>query len=890
MIESDYMLQLKNITKVYTSGDTDVHALRGLNLSFRESEFVSILGPSGCGKTTLLNIIGGLDHYTAGDLVINGKSTKDFRDGDWDAYRNNSIGFVFQSYNLIPHQNVISNVELALTLSGVSKAERVDRAKNVLERVGLGDQFYKKPNQLSGGQMQRVAIARALINDPDILLADEPTGALDSETSVQVMELLREIAQDKLVIMVTHNPELADTYSTRIIKLLDGRMISDTDEVDASDAPNDFKVRRTSMSFGTALALSFKNLLTKKARTLLTAFAGSIGIIGIALIMSLSNGMQEFIDETERDTLSSYPITIEHESMDLTSMIQSFQGSDGLREERELNKVYANTFMYKMMNTMMSEVKQNDLAAFKKYVENLEADPNVLDSEKLSTFTTAISYSYNIPLNLYHTTRDGTLELVNPNPMMSQMRGGMGGGASGSGGMSGLNLMGSGGMDLWRPLIPNPDFLAEQYEVVSGKMPEHYDEAVLIVTESNEVPDILLYSLGLKTQKDYDAMIKAVMRGDAVDDTAESFEYDEITALRYPMLLPTDIYEKQGNAWVDMSENEDFMYNVAADAIKVKIVGILRPNPDAAAVASDVFIGYTTELMDYIITHTAEAEIVKLQQDNPDIDVFTGLPFEGADEPMFKSMDDIIDYINTLPEEERTEAATQMEQATQFGIPEEQLLAMMNEMSVQMQTDATYDGNIKKLGVTDLDHPSTINIYASSFENKDAIADFIVRYNETVEEGGDITYTDFVGLLMSSITTVINAISIVLIAFVSISLVVSSIMIGIITYISVLERTREIGVLRAIGASKRDISRVFNAETLIIGLSAGLLGIIITALLCIPANAIVLYLTDIPNVALLPVNGAVALIIISMVLTFIAGLLPSRMAARKDPVVALRTE
>jgi len=884
------MLQLKNITKVYTSGDTDVHALRGLNLSFRESEFVSILGPSGCGKTTLLNIIGGLDHYTDGDLVINGKSTKDFRDNDWDAYRNNSIGFVFQSYNLIPHQNVISNVELALTLSGVSKAERVDRAKNVLERVGLGDQLYKKPNQLSGGQMQRVAIARALINDPDILLADEPTGALDSETSVQVMELLREIAADKLVIMVTHNPELADTYSTRIIRLLDGRMLSDTDTVDASDDPNDFKVRRTSMSFGTALALSFKNLLTKKARTLLTAFAGSIGIIGIALIMALSNGLQTYIDNTERDTLSSYPITIENESMDLTSMIQSFQGSGGLREERDLNKVYANTFMYKMMNTMMSEVKQNDLAAFKKYIEDLEADPNVLSSEKLSSYTTAISYAYNIPLNLYHMTRDGTLELVNPNPMMSQMRGGAGGGAGAGGGMAGMNLMSSGGMDMWRPLIPNPDFLAEQYEVVHGKMPENYDEAVLIVTEHNEVPDILLYSLGLKTQKDYDAMIKAVMRGDPVNDTAESFEYDEITSLRYPMLLPTDIYEKQGNGWVDMSEDDDFMYNVAADAMTVKIVGILRPNPDAAAVASDVFIGYTTDLMDYIILHTAEAEIVKLQQENPDVDVFTGLPFEVSDEPMFKSMDDIIAYINTLPDDERTEAATQMEQATQFGIPEEQLLAMMNEMSVQVQTDATYDGNIKKLGVTDLDHPSTINIYASSFENKDAIADFIARYNETVEEGGDITYTDFVGLLMSSITTVISAISIVLIAFVSISLVVSSIMIGIITYISVLERTREIGVLRAIGASKRDISRVFNAETLIIGLSAGLLGIIITAVLCIPANAIVLHLTDIPNVALLPLNGAVALIVISMALTFVAGLLPSRMAARKDPVVALRTE
>jgi putative ABC transport system permease protein len=882
------MLQLKNITKVYSAGGTDVHALRGLELSFRESEFVSVLGPSGCGKTTLLNIVGGLDHYTEGDLIINGKSTKDFKDGDWDAYRNNSVGFVFQSYNLIPHQNVISNVELALTLSGVSKAERAERAKRVLERVGLSDQLYKKPNQLSGGQMQRVAIARALINDPDILLADEPTGALDSETSTQVMELLREIAADKLVIMVTHNPDLADTYSTRIIRLLDGRILSDSDPITEaiSDDPTDFKMRRTSMSFGTAVSLSFKNLLTKKARTILTAFAGSIGIIGIALIMSLSNGLQTYIDNTERDTLSSYPITIEHETMDLGSMIQSFQGT-GVFEEHELNKVYANTFMAKMMNTMMSEVKRNDLAAFKQYIEDKELSTS--ETEKLSHYTTAISYSYNIPLNLYHVTPDGVLDRVQPSIISGQVEDGMAGAGMGSG-LSGLSGLSMTGMEMWRPLIPNRDFLSEQYEVVSGKLPDNYDEAVLIITENNEVPDILLYSLGLKTQADYDKMMQAFVTGDALPDESNSYEYGEILSLKFPLILPADTYAKENGAWVDKSGDKDFMFGVAAEAETVKIVGILRPNPDAAAVASDVFIGYTTALMEYLIEHTASSEIVKEQLANPEVDVFTGRKFDAGDGAAFETMDDVIAYVNSLPDAERQETAAQLEQAKQFGIADAQLLEMMNQMAEQAKTDATYDGNIKILGVTDLDHPSAINIYASSFENKDAVADFISAYNKTVEEGGEITYTDFVGLLMSSITTVINAISIVLIAFVSISLVVSSIMIGIITYISVLERTREIGVLRSIGASKRDISRVFNAETLIIGFSAGLLGIVITALLCIPANAIVLHLTDIPNVALLPSTGAVALVLISMFLTFIAGLLPSSMAAKKDPVVALRTE
>jgi putative ABC transport system permease protein len=879
------MLQLKGITKVYEIGDTKVHALRGVDLTFRKTEFVSILGPSGCGKTTMLNIVGGLDQYTEGDLIINDTSTKKFNDKDWDAYRNNSVGFVFQSYNLIPHQSVISNVELALTLSGVSKTERNERAKAVLARVGLSDQLNKSPNQLSGGQMQRVAIARALVNDPDILLADEPTGALDSETSIQVMDLLKEISEEKLVIMVTHNPELADAYSNRIIKLVDGRILSDSHPAEESvkSGSDNFTPKRTSMGFFTALALSFNNMLTKKGRTLLTAVAGSIGIIGIALILSLSNGMQTYIAKTERDTLSSYPITIEHETMDLTSMIQSLQGK-GDFEEHALDKVYANTVMAKMINTLMSEVRSNDLATFKKYIEDNKAE--------IDGYTTAVSYTYSVPLNLYHTNGDGKLDQVNPNTLFSQFSpsasadsSGMSGFAGGGSAFSTMN-----NMDMWRPLIPNRTFLEGQYEIVSGKLPDAYNEAILVITEKNEVPDLLLYSLGLRTKEQFETMMEGMFKGDPIDDTVQSFGYDEIIGLEYPLILPTDVYKKDGNAWIDQSEDETFMNHLASTAEKVKIVGIVRPNPDAASVSADVFIGYTTELMEYVISNVASSPIATQQVNNPDTDVFTGQSFEPSSEPMFKTMDDIFAYIDSLPAEESASTLAQIQQAQAANVPPDMLLTMMNDMAEALKTDATYEGNIALLGITDKDHPSSINIYASSFENKDLVADFISEYNESAEEGGEITYTDFVGLLMSSITTIINAISIVLIAFVSISLVVSSIMIGIITYISVLERTREIGVLRAIGASKRDIARVFNAETLIIGFFAGALGIVVTALLCIPANAIVLKLTDIANVAILPMYGAVALILISMFLTFIAGLFPSNMAAKKDPVVALRSE
>lgn len=875
------MLQLKNITKVYSAAGTDVHALRGVSLSFRESEFVSVLGQSGCGKTTLLNIVGGLDQYTDGDLVINGRSTKDYRDSDWDAYRNHSIGFVFQSYNLIPHQSVIANVELALTLSGVTKAERTARAAAVLEKVGLHDQLDKKPNQLSGGQMQRVAIARALINDPDILLADEPTGALDSETSVQIMELLKEIAADKLVIMVTHNPDLADEYSTRIIRLLDGRVIGDTnpltEEEELLTSPP--KEKKPSMSFLTAVSLSFTNLLTKKARTILTAFAGSIGIIGIAMILALSNGLQSFIDETERDTLSSYPIMIQDEAMNLGDLIQSFSGV-GLDTDHPLDRIYTNNFMARMMNTMVSQVTQNDLTSF---MAHIEANRSEIDE-----YTTAISYSYDVPLNLYHTTPDGTLEQVNPSKLFESMGGGMGAQSDSSSIMGGSMMTNS---DMWRPLIPNSEFLSEQYEVIAGKMPEAFDEAVLVVMENNEIPDILLYSLGLKNSAEFEEMMLAVMRGETVDAASSSYAYDEIVGLEYPLLLPTDYYVKSGDTWSDQRENQVFMRTLTAESPSVKIVGILRPNPDAAAVSSDVFIGYTHELTQYVINGVNDAEITQEQLANPDIDVFTGVEFESSDEAMFTSMDDVVAYLGTIEDEtEYQQTAAGLEQMQAAGMGDEQILAMLNDMIGTVSTDATYDSNVKKLGITDLLTPSAINIYASSFENKDLVADFITDYNSTVDEGSEISYTDYIGLLLSSITTVINAISIILIAFVSISLVVSSIMIGIITHISVLERTREIGVLRSIGASKRDISRVFNAETLIIGLTAGTLGIAVTALLCIPANAIVFRLTDIRNVALLPPLGAVGLIVISMLLTFVAGLFPARTAANKDPVVALRTE
>ena len=879
------MLQLKNITKNYKAGTMTVEALKGVSLDFHENEFVCVLGPSGCGKTTLLNIVGGLDQYTTGDLIINGISTKDFRDSDWDAYRNHSIGFVFQTYNLIPHQSVLSNVELALTLTGVSKSERTTRAKEVLDRVGLSDQYSKKPNQLSGGQMQRVAIARALVNNPDILLADEPTGSLDSETSVQIMETLKEISKEKLVIMVTHNPDLANKYSTRIVHLLDGLVTSDSSPAQLEETElkkEGVAAGRPSMSFFTAMSLSLKNLLTKKTRTILTAFAGSIGIIGIALILSLSNGLQTYIDRVEEETLSSYPITIEREAFDISSFMQPqeeiTQTTVTVSEPRPLDKIYVNSMMSRVVNNMLSRVQTNDLASFK---ADLEAN-----SETIDPLITAISYGYDIDLNVFMEDGFGGAIRVNPNPVFEEL--GMGDS------MGGVGIFQSSMMsnyDLWTELLDNTEFLAEQYEMVAGVWPQGANDAVLIVHENNRITDFLLYSLGLRGPAELKELRQAVFSGQELPvERGLSYEYDEIIGLSFRVVLPVDNYVKTEDGWEDMSDDVAYMQNVYANSERLRIVGIARPSEDAIAVSSSGVIGYTGDLTKLMINRTNNAEIVKAQQANPDINVFTGRPFGEAGADAFSTIEEVYAYIQALPEESRDQAISNVTAMKEAGAPDSRIIELFNQSVPSQQDDSTYQENLALLGVVDLNSPSSISIYPSSFDNKEAIVQYIDSYNESRDEDQKITYTDFVGLLMSSVSTVINAISYVLIAFVSISLVVSSIMIGIITYISVLERTKEIGILRSIGASKRDVSRVFTAETLIIGFVAGALGIIVTLLLCIPANAIILKLTDISNMALMPFAGAVMLIIISMILSLIAGLIPSRVAARKDPVVALRTE
>ncbi|MDR1821058.1 MAG: ABC transporter ATP-binding protein/permease [Oscillospiraceae bacterium] len=878
------MLKLQNLVKTYGQGDNVVTALRGVSINFRKSEFVSVLGPSGCGKTTLLNIIGGLDHFTDGDLVISGRSTKNFRDKDWDAYRNNSIGFVFQNYNLIPHQSVISNVELALTLSGVSRAERRARAKQVLIDVGLGDQLHKKPNQLSGGQAQRVAIARALINDPDILLADEPTGALDTDTSVSVMQLLKNIAKDRLVIMVTHNPDLANEYSTRIVRLLDGRVISDTNPHEGdSDGESKVQFRSTHMNMLTAFGLSLKNLLTKKTRTILTAFAGSIGIIGIALILALSSGLNGYIANVERDTLSSFPITIEKQSLDTASLMQSFMGEQREQEtnaDKPLDRVYAHAFMARMMKAFTNQVKQNDLKSFKAYIEEHETE--------LKDITTAISYTYDVPMNLYSFMPDGKLNQVNPSQMTKVFYGDQADSmASGGSLMSGM----MGNQDMWQQLIPNEEYLETQYDVISGTMPAAYNEAVLVVDESNSIADLMLYALGIKGEDELVALRDAMLKGEGeVDAENSELAYSEIIGLEFSLVLPVDLYEQVEGVWQYRGDDAAYVLQAAQTATKIKIVGILRPSEDAAAVANQTFIGYTAALSDFIIGYTNASQLVKEQLAAPETDVLTGIDFDKNNAPEFKSPDEFAAFAETLPEAEKQQLLGVVAQLEQASMTDEQKLSAINMMMKQATTSATYEGNLEAFGVVEKDRPAAINIYPSSFENKDAVIKFIGEYNKDREEGTELVYTDFVGLLMSSITTVINAISYILIAFVSISLVVSSIMIGIITYISVLERTREIGVLRAMGASKKDISRVFNAETITVGFAAGLLGVLVTALLCIPANIIIKNLTDISGVASLPFIGAAALILISTVLTLLAGLIPSGVAARKDPVVALRTE
>ena len=980
------MLKLTDIRKDYLAGESTVHALKGVDLDFRESEFVAILGHSGCGKTTLLNIIGGLDQYTSGDLIINGKSTKNFVDSDWDSYRNHSIGFVFQSYNLIPHQTVLANVELALTLSGVGKGDRRRRAVEALEKVGLGDQLNKKPNQMSGGQMQRVAIARALVNNPDILLADEPTGALDSDTSVQIMELLKEISRDKLIIMVTHNPELAVDYASRIIRLKDGVIVDDSDpyhspppEPEAGGKKGRRRQKRekkTSMGFFTALALSTNNLMTKKARTILTAFAGSIGIIGIALIMSLSNGIQNYINKVQEDTLSSYPITIQAEAVDMTSLMASFMGVQAAAEENqhERDAVYSSAVLYELINSFVTaDAETNNLRAFKAW---LEAE----DSE-VGQYASSVQYSYDLDLTPYTEDPNGKIGKTDAIQIIQMaMSSSFGGDYSNYFSTYGQMYT---GFEIWQEMLSGEDgeivspLVKQQYDLLYGRWPKSFDEVVLIVNENNEISDLVLYSLGLKATDGIAANMDAIMSAEAMDTSVESWSYEDICRLAFRYVYPADTfqYDEETEAYIDLTEEELGLRTLFNNGLEIRIVGIIRQNDDALSSGMSGAVGYTHALVEHILTETRQKELVKRQLADPEHEVLTGLPYldredeastrskkiEAArdyiaagdeatvaelyvkfmSEPNEEQLQEMIDeqldgtsredieamVLQTYPEyasmlkqmddemlfsyiKEMTGEQIKQQYAIQMAAMYRQLsdkelahdfelLALEDDDYIWLYDNAmppvyatgTLRDTLKKLGYADLDSPSTISIYASTFEDKDAIANAISRYNDRVTEEDQISYTDMVALLMSSITTIIQVISYVLIAFVAISLVVSSIMIGIITYISVLERTKEIGILRAIGASKKDVSRVFNAETFIIGFFAGALGIGTTLLLNIPINIIVHDLTGIQALnSSLPIEGGVGLVIISVLLTFVAGLIPSGLAAKKDPVEALRTE
>ena len=809
------MLELKNITKIYKTGTFTQKALNKVSINFRENEFVSILGPSGSGKTTLLNIVGGLDKYDSGDLIINEISTKKYKDRDWDSYRNHRIGFIFQSYNLIPHQSVLANVELALTLSGVSKKERKKRAIKALKEVGLSDHIHKRPNQLSGGQMQRVAIARALINNPDILLADEPTGALDSETSVQIMNLLKKISKDKLVIMVTHNPDLANEYSNRIISLKDGEVTNDTNPYDGKDKiySKQGKNKKTSMSFLTALSLSLNNLMTKKGRTLLTAFAGSIGIIGIALILSLSNGVNNYIAKIQEDTLTSYPLTIEKNTVDTATLMTSFMG-EGSGQEHDLDAVYSNNIMTDMISTMYGGITTNNLVEFKKYIEN---------NNELKKYTNDIKYTYNLKLQIY--TKDSLK--VNPSNMMSMFNTTVSNNES--------NM--SSGVQIFNELTTNTKLLNSQYEVIKGKMPEKYDEMVLIVDENNEIVDYVLYAIGIKDQKEIQETMMNMMSGKEIQDFEQTkYSYDDILNTKYKLVLNSDYYKRENGVWTDKSNDLLYVSELVNNGIDLNIVGIIKPK-EGSNISVTNGVGYTKELTEYVINQINNSEVVKQQLENKDINIFTNKPFTGLE---------------------------------------------------------SLENNLANMGVVQIEDPYAINIYPKDFESKDKIEEIIKEYNDSkIEEGKEedkIEYTDYVGILMSSVTTIVDVIGYVLIAFVSISLIVSSIMIGIITYISVLERTKEIGILRSIGASKKDISRVFNAETFIVGLTSGAIGIIITCILNIFINIIIKNVTGVIVTAELPIVGAIILIIISTLLTITAGLIPSKVASKKDPVIALRTE
>ena len=1120
------MLELKGIKKDYPAGDGIVHALKGIDLQFRKSEFVSILGPSGCGKTTMLNIIGGLDQYTQGDLVINGTSTKHYKDRDWDAYRNHSIGFVFQSYNLIPHQSVLQNVEIALTLSGVSKAERRKRAIKVLQDVGLGNQLRKKPAQMSGGQMQRVAIARALVNNPDIILADEPTGALDTETSVQVMDILKEVAKDRLVIMVTHNPDLAETYSTRIIRMLDGEITSDSkplaaEEIEeAQKQERDARVARMSgakkekkpsMSLVTSFGLSLKNLISKKSRTLLTSFAGSIGIIGIALIFAVSNGMTTYINTVQEDTLSSYPLTLQASEMNMGSLLATFIGNALSGEAHENDAVYEKTMIYDLVNALGSmEETTNDLKSFKAHLEKRMAEEG---EGSLRHAINGVQYTYAAPLTVYTENVDGTIIHSDSQELLQDlMVEYMGMDLSAMMNMSSaygmdptamattMPTMGGTSFVLWQEMLRGLDgeminpLLQKQYDLIHGSWPNDYNEVVVVVDEKNEIADMTLYAMGLKSKSEIDALADAAFNQKEVEVSDERWTYQDICGMTFRVILPSSCYsyDETTGTYVDLRDPQAGLRYLYDNGLDLKVVGILRPNEEAVSGMLSGTICYTAALTEHIIREAAESPVVQAQQADPAMDIFTGLPFrettgamteeekvaeftayiatldekakadayvqimaiptqEQVDQiiqeqlasmtrqdiegtmlqaisgQMSVSADEINRYISSMTDEElfslvaqmmgeqvRTqygeqvraqmstmdtatlavgldvsmpattpeqvamkaamyaqsagsipqeqldamtqqtlaamtreemEAAVLPATAAQMGIPVEQAAPMMaaltdDDLRAQMApavqeqikqqaaaqlaamseadmcaaleaaqppftaaqlaafhdevlhfSESTYEDNLIALGCVELDNPASINIYASTFEDKDFIEAEITAYNKSVDEMHQIRYTDYVGLMMSSVTSIINAITYVLIAFVAISLVVSSIMIGVITLISVQERTKEIGILRAIGASKRNVSSMFNAETVIIGFASGLIGVGMTWLLCIPINAVIYALTNIAGLeAYLPVDVALVLVGISVVLTSFAGVIPARSAAKKDPVVALRTE
>ncbi|MCI8372077.1 MAG: ABC transporter ATP-binding protein/permease [Lachnospiraceae bacterium] len=865
------MLQLKDIKKDYRSGEETVQALKGISLNFRKSEFVSILGQSGCGKTTLLNLIGGLDQYTSGNLKINGRSTKDFKARDWDTYRNHSIGFVFQSYNLIPHQTVLSNVELALTLTGVSREERKKRAIEVLNEVGLGDQIHKKPNQMSGGQMQRVAIARALINDPDILLADEPTGALDSATSVQIMEILKKISKDKLVIMVTHNPDIAQEYSTRIIRLLDGKVTDDSnpyllDEAKQIESIEQGAVgKKTSMSFLTALTLSLNNLVTKKGRTILTAFAGSIGIIGIALIMSLSNGVQNYISRVEEDTLSTYPLMIEDSSVDMSVMMEALTSMSSNKKAYNDGKIHSTPLMNDILETMSTKQTSNNLEAFREYLEN--------EDQVIHECSNAIQYGYDLPLNIYNADSEYGLIRTSPNQVFDTIGMGESYEMQSQFLSSSMNVY-----EIWQEMMNNEELLHSQYDLVDGRWPEKYNEVVLMVDENHTVSDYTLYSLGLFDQQEMKENVNALLTGEDMKTDAEAaYTYEDLLNMKFKLVLNTDYYVKENGIWIDKSEDEEYVKELADKGEEISIVGIVEPNEETVMVSITGGIGYTSELKKHVIETINQTEIAKEQLANPNLNVLTGLEFATGDAANAQ-----FDY-NSLTEEQKAQMA---------ALSEEELAQLM--MNYQQNAQATYEENLKTLGIIDLEQPNSINIYPKDFESKEKISDAINEYNKKQQKEGReedvISYNDMVAAMMSSVTSIIDIVSYVLMAFVSVSLIVSSIMIGIITYISVLERTKEIGILRSIGASKRDISRVFNAETLIIGLFAGLLGVVVTVLLDLPVSAVVKSKLGVSNIASLPLLGGLLLVVISTCLTMIAGLIPAKVASKKDPVEALRSE